>query len=111
MDGLTKIERKVSSDKDTNGSSVRTFTPAELKLYNEPHNAHVAYRGKVYDVSQFVAQHPGGVDQIMLGAGRDITTVFDSYHPPTALNMLQPYYVGDLIGSDVPTFPPRGWAI
>ena len=50
MDGLTKIERKVSSDKDTNGSSVRTFTPAELKLYNEPHNAHVAYRGKVSGV-------------------------------------------------------------
>jgi hypothetical protein len=39
------------------------------------------YIHKVYDVSNFVAKHPGGADQIMLGAGRDITVMFDSYHP------------------------------
>ena len=35
----------------------------------------------MYDVSQFIAEHPGGTDQIMLGAGRDITVMFDPYHP------------------------------
>lgn len=35
---------------------------------------------KVYDVSEFVRKHPGGADQIMLGAGRDITQLFESYH-------------------------------
>ena len=34
----------------------------------------------MYDVSQFVARHPGGMEQIMMGAGRDITQVFESYH-------------------------------
>ncbi len=34
----------------------------------------------IYDVSSFVAQHPGGMDQILMGVGRDITQVFDSYH-------------------------------
>ena len=34
----------------------------------------------MYDVSSFVSRHPGGVDQIMLGAGRDVTQVFESYH-------------------------------
>ena len=29
----------------------------------------------------FVDHHPGGLDQILYGAGRDITTVFKSYHP------------------------------
>ena len=37
---------------------------------------------KVYDVSSFVSQHPGGVEQILAGAGRDITQVFNSYHKP-----------------------------
>ncbi len=36
---------------------------------------------KVYDVSQFVARHPGGMEQIMMGAGRDVTQLFESYHP------------------------------
>ena len=31
-------------------------------------------------MSEFVQKHPGGVDQIMLGAGRDITQLFQSYH-------------------------------
>lgn len=36
---------------------------------------------QVYDVSTFISRHPGGFDQIMLGAGRDITLIFDAYHP------------------------------
>ena len=35
---------------------------------------------QVYDVTEFVSRHPGGVDQIMLGAGRDATQLFESYH-------------------------------
>ena len=35
---------------------------------------------QVYDVNSFVSKHPGGVDQILCGAGRDITQVFESYH-------------------------------
>ena len=31
-------------------------------------------------MSKFVARHPGGIEQIMLGAGRDITQLFESYH-------------------------------
>ncbi len=34
----------------------------------------------MYDVSAFVSKHPGGIDQIMVGAGRDITQLFKAYH-------------------------------
>lgn len=84
-------------------AAVRKFTWRELSKLNEPHNAHIAYRGKVsievtkkngypdsvvlrvvvlqvYDVSKFASQHPGGVDQILCAAGRDITLVFEAYH-------------------------------
>ena len=40
----------------------------------------VLLHAKVYDVSGFIEKHPGGVDQLMLGAGRDITILFESYH-------------------------------
>ena len=36
---------------------------------------------QVYDVSKFLARHPGGSEQLMLGAGRDVTQLFESYHP------------------------------
>ena len=33
-------------------------------------------------MSSFVSKHPGGVDQILCAAGRDITQVFEAYHNP-----------------------------
>ena len=35
---------------------------------------------QVYDVSGFIERHPGGADQLLLGAGRDVTILFESYH-------------------------------
>ena len=36
--------------------------------------------GKVYDLAPFLDRHPGGADLLMLAAGRDATTLFQSYH-------------------------------
>jgi Cytochrome b5-like Heme/Steroid binding domain len=37
--------------------------------------------GALYDLSSFVAAHPGGQAAIGLGQGRDCTALFESYHP------------------------------
>eukprot|EP00731_Ephydatia_muelleri_P000259 Em0001g259a len=84
----------------------REFTWKELSQLNGRHNAHVAVRGKVYDVSSFVSRHPGGVDQIMLGAGRDVTQVFESYHSFETHKILDKFYVGVLVDNELPVFPP-----
>ncbi|XP_064402410.1 uncharacterized protein LOC135348161 [Halichondria panicea] len=100
--------QKTTAPSDT---GVRQFTSEELSRHCLRHNAHVAYRGKVriYDVSSFVAQHPGGMDQILMGVGRDITQVFDSYHQhDTAAKVLDKYYVGELVDNKLPVFPKEG---
>lgn len=61
------------------------FTSRELSEFNKPGNARVAYEGKVYNVSEFVTAHPGGVEQIMMGAGHDITHLFNAYHKPDTI--------------------------
>ncbi len=42
-------------------------------------------RGEVYDVTEFVPRHPGGL-LLELGAGRQATTLFESYHPGRSLD-------------------------
>lgn len=42
-------------------------------------DSHMPYL-QVYDLSSFIARHPGGAEQMMLGAGRDVTQLFESYH-------------------------------
>lgn len=89
--------------------SKTTFTWEELSLLNREGNAHVAVRGKVYDVTEFLARHPGGKDQLLIAAGRDVTVIFNSYHAfsEKADKILDQLYVGDLISNEFPTFPPE----
>ena len=52
--------------------------------------------GKRYRMTEFIQHHPGGRESIMLGCGRDCTTLFESYHPFTNRNceILEKYRVG-----------------
>jgi len=38
------------------------------------------YRGKAYDLTPFIPNHPGGEWLINLALGRDATALFESYH-------------------------------
>jgi cytochrome b involved in lipid metabolism len=51
--------------------------------------------GKGYDLEEFVERHPGGVEAILLGKGRDCTALVESYHPFTTqhLKVLEKYLV------------------
>ena len=86
--------------------SNRHFTGEELGQLNQRHNTHVAYAGKVYDVSGFLEKHPGGCDQLMLGAGRDITQLFHSYHKPETAKLIEGKckYAGELVDNEMPSF-------
>ena len=54
--------------------------------------------GKVYDVSSFLDEHPGGVEVIMEYAGLDATSDFEDLpHPAEAYNMLEKYWLGRLV--------------
>ena len=41
--------------------------------------------GKVYDLTSFLPDHPGGKKAIMLFAGKDATEEFNMLHPPNVL--------------------------
>ncbi|KAG5680988.1 hypothetical protein PVAND_010462 [Polypedilum vanderplanki] len=78
----------------------------DLREHCTEESAWIAIRSKVYDITSFVARHPGGKDQLRFGIGRDATTVFETYHNvenvQRVLNKLP--IVGDLIDSELPQF-------
>lgn len=61
----------------------RRFTLAEIAQHSTPHDCWLIVRGKVYDVTGWAAQHPGG-NMIFVKAGGECTQLFDSYHPLSA---------------------------
>jgi cytochrome-b5 reductase len=61
-------------------NSNRGIPLSEVKKHNTLEDCWTVIRGKVYDITAYIKFHPGGVEKIMIGAGRDMTSLFDKYH-------------------------------
>lgn len=113
----------------------RQIAPPELNQHNLPGDVWVAVDGKVYDLSNFAARHPGGEPILLAAAGRDVTAVFTNTHGtkqsrilrqvlnPCGVpfqvwcraltdNICRKFLIGDFVDNDWPTFPhPSSFAI
>ena len=58
-------------------SALRTITEAELALHNSYTDLWVAIENKVYNLTEFQMEHPGGSDILVEVAGRDATDEFE----------------------------------
>lgn len=57
-------------------------------------------RSKVYDVTSYVDEHPGG-DQIARNAGRDSTDLFTGpQHPPRVYDLIDEFCIGYLVDEE-----------
>lgn len=45
-------------------------------------------RRQVYNATPYMKFHPGGADYLMLGAGRDATALFNTYHRWVNIDMM-----------------------
>eukprot|EP00930_Biecheleria_cincta_P084104 TRINITY_DN73595_c0_g1_i1.p1 TRINITY_DN73595_c0_g1~~TRINITY_DN73595_c0_g1_i1.p1 ORF type:complete len:1181 (+),score=280.85 TRINITY_DN73595_c0_g1_i1:35-3544(+) len=59
---------------------LRVITPEELAKHNTKQDSWVALYGKVYDLTEYAEEHPGGADAIWDVAGTDGTETFETVH-------------------------------
>ncbi|XP_029176310.1 cytochrome b5 reductase 4 isoform X1 [Nylanderia fulva] len=62
------------------GGVPRIVTLSELANHNKQTDAWIAIRGIVFNVTRYMDFHPGGVDELMKGVGKDATQLFDNVH-------------------------------
>ncbi|KAI8991531.1 FMN-dependent dehydrogenase-domain-containing protein [Mycotypha africana] len=58
------------------------ISPQEVAKHDKKDDVWVIIHGKVYDLTQFLPEHPGGQKIIMKYAGKDATKAFEPIHPP-----------------------------
>jgi len=76
---------------------VKNYTYAEVSDHNSPGDALLVIDGKVYDISSFAEEHPGGEPIILDQAGGDASEAFrDVGHSDDARKILQGLLVGNL---------------
>ena len=75
------------------------YSKDDVAKHNSPDNGiWVSFEGHVYDITEFVGQHPGG-DKILLAAGGAIEPFWAMYavhQTDEVLKMLEQYWIGDL---------------
>ncbi|WOO80654.1 Cytochrome b2, mitochondrial [Vanrija pseudolonga] len=64
----------------------------------------IVVHGHVYDVTDFLDEHPGGADIILRYAGKDATEEYEPIHPPSAIkeNLEPGKHIGQLIPGTLP---------
>ncbi|KAF3337458.1 Cytochrome b5 [Carex littledalei] len=83
----------------------KVFTLEEVSKHNSSTDCWLIINGKVYDVTKFLDDHPGGDDVLRSSTGKDATDDFEDVgHSTTARAMMDEYYVGDI---DVNTIPKK----
>ncbi|KAF9226331.1 Inositolphosphorylceramide-B hydroxylase [Gyrodon lividus] len=79
---------------------VRIYTSEDVANHKSAKSCWVMLGGKVYDVTTFVPDHPGGEDFILENAGTDVENIMkdkDSHnHSDSAYDMLEEYMIGRL---------------
>ncbi|KAJ3260130.1 AP-1 complex subunit mu-1 [Boothiomyces macroporosus] len=76
---------------------VRYITQNGVKAHNKNNDIWIIIKKKVYNVTEFLSQHPGGEEVLMDMAGKDATTEFEDIgHSNDALEDLKKLYIGDL---------------
>jgi len=63
----------------------------------------ITYKGRVYDITNFIQHHPGGSHTIMMGAGGDVEPFWQTYTVHEALEvqrLLSSYQIGVLLDEE-----------
>jgi cytochrome b involved in lipid metabolism len=74
---LTQVSKDLSG---LNGNPMHKISLKELSEHNSQFDCWVAYKGKVYNISNYLPYHPGGAEILKKSAGKDCTVLFDKYH-------------------------------
>ncbi|KAK8768271.1 hypothetical protein V5799_015266 [Amblyomma americanum] len=102
--GTSRVHAKQETKADEAVDGLPVYSAAEVAKHDRKETRiWISFRCGVYDVTDFVDEHPGG-DKILLGAGGGIDPFWNIYavhKTPEILALLETFRIGNLAAEDV----------
>jgi cytochrome b involved in lipid metabolism len=94
---IKKSKVKTKAKAKVGGKPNVYYTLTEVAKHNKKSDAWMIINNKVYDVTEWIPNHPGG-NIILKGIGKDATYMFENLHKHGvyANKILKKYYIGKL---------------
>ncbi|KAK2813426.1 hypothetical protein FQN50_000742 [Emmonsiellopsis sp. PD_5] len=85
-----------------NQQDIHAITLAQLEAHNSQEDLWIAVHGKVYNLTSFAKDHPGGIEVLKTCAGTDGSETYEyAGHSSDAINKIEHLVVGNLAGYSV----------
>ncbi|KAI3408950.1 Cytochrome b5 heme-binding domain-containing protein [Psidium guajava] len=85
------------------GRDSKVYALAEVSEHNTTKDCWLVIDGKVYDVTKFMEDHPGGDEVLLSSTGKDATDDFEDVgHSSSARAMMDDFYIGEIDTSTIP---------
>lgn len=99
---LTKKTTTTTTTMSTETKPLRTIHLDELKAHTKRDSVWLLIENKIYDVTKFLDDHPGGEEILIEQAGKDSTEVFnDVSHSADAKELMKTYLIGKLPENEI----------
>ena len=77
---INLVESQTREIQSSTLDSIKSFTMTEVEKRNSKESCWSVIRGKVYDLTNWIDKHPGGLDKILNICGKDGTEIFEKVH-------------------------------
>lgn len=93
-------------------SEQKQYTRSEVASLNGKEKTVIIIHDKVYDVTSFLNEHPGGEEILLDHGGKESSEDFDDVgHSKDALDLMTKYCIGELVDSEKTNKSPKsGWS-
>jgi cytochrome b involved in lipid metabolism len=92
--------KQVAASNELGNKYQGRVTKEQVSLHNTTQDYWCILHGQVYDLTLFLAYHPGGTSILKPYAGKDVTVLFEKYHPWVNFEfLLRSCHIGPLVSS------------
>ncbi|KAJ4955763.1 hypothetical protein NE237_012546 [Protea cynaroides] len=84
-------------------SDRKVYLFEDVSKHSKTEDCWLIISGKVYDVTSFMDDHPGGGEVLLSSTGKDATNDFEDVgHSDSARELMEKYYIGEIDSATIP---------